>query len=152
MLVLWGTYPSPLLCLARDEAVLRSHTWWQCCHHSLMILSSSLSSSLPSTTPFPPPPPYHHHPPHLHPHHLYVLLCHTGLVGEAPRSESFQLLLPWQGFKISKLTQSLFSTWNFLQNLKANLKLDRPGRAHVPSDHCSLSLVSEDFQSASPAS
>jgi len=44
VLVLRGTYPSPLLCLARDEAVLRSH---------------------------------------------------TGLVGEAPRSESFQLLLPW---------------------------------------------------------
>ena len=39
-----GTYASPLLCLARDEA---------------------------------------------------VLLSHTGLVGEAPRRESFQLLLPW---------------------------------------------------------
>lgn len=41
-----GTYASPLLCLAREEAVLRSH---------------------------------------------------TGLVGEAPRRESFQLLLPWYG-------------------------------------------------------
>ena len=41
-----GTYASPLLCLARDEA---------------------------------------------------VLLSHTGLVGEAPRRESFQLLFPWYG-------------------------------------------------------
>ena len=41
-----GTYASPLLCLAREEAVLRSH---------------------------------------------------TGLVGEAPRRESFQLFPPWYG-------------------------------------------------------
>ena len=122
MLVLWGTYPSPLLCLALDEAVLRSHTWWQCCHHFLMILSSSLSSLLPSTTPSPPHPhPHHHH--HPHPHHLYVLLSHTGLVGEAPRSESFQLLLPWQCFKLSKIVVVALARF---QTFKDNSKLLLP--------------------------
>ena len=59
-----GTYASPLLCLARDEA---------------------------------------------------VLLSHTGLVGEAPRRESFQLLLPWY----------------FFLNLNFKLKKNSPGTARA---------------------